>query len=1043
MLQSANTHGQNTITVDDEGIIVITIRGKQTIGSSRSLGSAIEKLALSLKDEGKPVLIFTDVSGMKLTETTRASRQDLRSMMKTITFDKSAVYGSGTLLAFITYLARITGNSGRIHFFNSKSKAKRWLLSGHQKQTRPLPTLLAGIVIALIGITALIGWQTNNELLTQWMSSLRPINPLSAAALIVTGFATATYWAGTVKVLRWAGLGALLLGIAALLPLHVDYLLYGGRMTAYGSHVNVADSAAVCFIAMGIVGLVANRKAKWVRPLEYIAATVLVLLALFNIFGQLYARDTLYSINDSFVMAFNLAVAFVIAGVVLFLTVIYRQSGKNVLLNITRIGWLVVAVLVTVQIATYGMWTQAIARNEAGASNTFMLDAHALDDTLNDRFTAYTNALYGFQGLFLSSNSVGQGEFETYYNTTNVAKHYPGLLALYFISKVNTADLPQFTKERQTDTSLRPGGNPKFAITQLSKDSTHYIVTYIANSQNMGGTDLGSNPSRLAAFKKAESRQQPTASGTVKFSGSTSGTGFFITVPVAYESGPNKTIGFVNAAFNYHNFFADTFGDAKLSEGLSIKITDTYDGTVVYDVPLPKGDEPGFVYDVPLRVADRTWTLQVSAPTWFGNTQTSLPRAILIGGQAFSLLLIVIFWMQARGRREALNLADEITHDLREERNRAVANDQKSKAILESIGDGVFAIDAHGIITIFNPAAQQISATSANEAIGRPYNEILHFELEKTGKTNDMFIRKALNGHIANMPLGMILVRKDGKRVPVSDSAAPIHDAMGQTVGAIVVFRDTSKEHELDKAKNEFVSLASHQLRTPLSAINWYSEMLLSGDAGKLGKDQHEYINEISEGSQRMSELVNSLLNVSRLEVGKLTNEPAPNNVQELIRDLEKEMQGQVEKRGVKVGEHIQKIPQVIADPKQLRMVIQNLLSNAVKYTSEKGTVDVTLRLATPTDLHTANLKGTDPHWFFSVQDNGYGIPQDQQSKIFGKLFRADNVRKLDVEGTGLGLYIVKEVVEKMGGRVWFTSTESVGTTFYVVAPIITDKRSK
>lgn len=232
MLQSANTHGQNTITVDDEGIIVITIRGKQTIGSSRSLGSAIEKLALSLKDEGKPVLIFTDVSGMKLTETTRASRQDLRSMMKTITFDKSAVYGSGTLLA--------------------------------------------GIVIALIGITALIGWQTNNELLTQWMSSLRPINPLSAAALIVTGFATATYWAGTVKVLRWAGLGALLLGIAALLPLHVDYLLYGGRMTAYGSHVNVADSAAVCFIAMGIVGLVANRKAKWVRPLEYIAATVLV-----------------------------------------------------------------------------------------------------------------------------------------------------------------------------------------------------------------------------------------------------------------------------------------------------------------------------------------------------------------------------------------------------------------------------------------------------------------------------------------------------------------------------------------------------------------------------------------------------------------------------------------------------------------------------------------------------------------------------------------------------------------------------------------------
>lgn len=1043
MLQSANTHGQNTVTINDKGIIVITIRGKQTSETLREIGKSILKATASVRAQNLPVRIFTDVSGSKLSDSTRASRKDLRLLMKTITFDKSAVYGNSTMLAFITYLARLTGSSRHMQFFNSKSKAMRWLLVGHQKPARPLPTLLAGLIIALIGITALIGWQINNSYLIQWMPSLRPINPLSAVALVVTGFATASYWAGKIKVLRWAGLGALILGITALLPLHIDYLLYGGRMTAYGDRVNVADSAAVCFIAMGTVGLIANRKGKWVRPVEYIAATVLVLLALFNIFGQLYARDTLYSINDSFVMAFNLAIAFVIAGVVLFLTVIYRQSGRNVLLNISRIGWLVMAVLITVQIATYGMWTQAIARNEAGASNTFMLDAHALDDTLNDRFTAYTNALYGFQGLFLSSNSVGQGEFETYYNTTNVAKHYPGLLALYFISKVNTADLPQFTKERQTDASLHPGGNPKFAITQLSKDSTHYIVTYVANSQNMGGTDLGSNPSRLAAFKKAESRQQPTASGTVKFAGSTSGTGFFITVPVAYESDPGKTIGFVNAAFNYHNFFADTFGDAKLSEGLSIKITDTYDGTVVYDVPLPKGDEPGFVYDVPLRVADRTWTLQISAPTWFGNTQTSLPRAILIGGQAFSLLLIVIFWMQARGRREALNLADEITHDLREERNRAIANDQKSTAILESIGDGVFAIDAHGVITIFNPAAQQISATPSDEAIGKPYNEVLRFELEKTGKTNDAFIRKALNGHIANMPMGMILVRKDGKRVPVSDSAAPIHDAAGQIVGAIVVFRDTSKEHELDKAKNEFVSLASHQLRTPLSAINWYSEMLLSGDAGKLGKDQHEYINEISEGSQRMSELVNSLLNVSRLEVGKLTNEPAPNNIQELIGDLEKEMQGQIEQRGVKVTDHIQKVPQVVADPKQLRMVVQNLLSNAVKYTSEKGTVDVTLRLARAEDLAAAGLKGADPHWFFSVQDNGYGIPQDQQSKIFGKLFRADNVRKLDVEGTGLGLYIVKEVVEKMGGRVWFTSTESVGTTFYVVAPIITDKRSK
>jgi signal transduction histidine kinase len=137
-------------------------------------------------------------------------------------------------------------------------------------------------------------------------------------------------------------------------------------------------------------------------------------------------------------------------------------------------------------------------------------------------------------------------------------------------------------------------------------------------------------------------------------------------------------------------------------------------------------------------------------------------------------------------------------------------------------------------------------------------------------------------------------------------------------------------------------------------------------------------------------------------------------------------------------------LPPVFADPKQLRMIVQNLLSNAVKYTPAKGTVAVTLRPADAADLSAAQLThATRPYWYFSVQDTGYGIPKDQQPKIFGKLFRADNVRALDVEGTGLGLYIVKEVVEAMGGRVWFKSIEGAGTTFYVVAPFPEHKHIK
>jgi signal transduction histidine kinase len=214
---------------------------------------------------------------------------------------------------------------------------------------------------------------------------------------------------------------------------------------------------------------------------------------------------------------------------------------------------------------------------------------------------------------------------------------------------------------------------------------------------------------------------------------------------------------------------------------------------------------------------------------------------------------------------------------------------------------------------------------------------------------------------------------------------------------------------------------------------------MLHGDMGKLTKMQTEYLKEVYKGNQRMVELVSSLLDVSRLDLGRMVNHPKDTDFAALVKDLEKELTTNIQTKKTKIVKHFEtKLPPVVGDPKLLRMIVQNLMSNAVKYTPEKGTVELTVRRATPAEAKKASLHREGPYLFFEVKDTGYGIPKEQQAKIFGKLFRADNVRKMEVEGNGLGLYIVKQVAEKLGGRIWFASEEGKGTTFFVIIPFKT-----
>lgn len=268
------------------------------------------------------------------------------------------------------------------------------------------------------------------------------------------------------------------------------------------------------------------------------------------------------------------------------------------------------------------------------------------------------------------------------------------------------------------------------------------------------------------------------------------------------------------------------------------------------------------------------------------------------------------------------------------------------------------------------------------------------------------------------------IVWPDGSVRYIKAYAKVQRDEEGKAVKMIGVNWDITQSKEIDKVKTEFVSLASHQLRTPLSTIRWYVEILLDEDMGDLNKKQKEYLDEIYKGNLRMVELVSALLNVSRLELGTFSVEPELVRITTISNTVIKELRPKIKEKKIKFSkDYDESLGRMSLDRRLMGMIFQNLLSNSIKYTLEGG--EVSLKISKEKEVVR-----------IVVSDTGLGIPKSQHKNIFKKLFRADNVKVTDTEGTGLGLYIVKSVLDQSGGKIWFESKENKGTTFFVEIPL-------
>ena len=347
----------------------------------------------------------------------------------------------------------------------------------------------------------------------------------------------------------------------------------------------------------------------------------------------------------------------------------------------------------------------------------------------------------------------------------------------------------------------------------------------------------------------------------------------------------------------------------------------------------------------------------------------------------------------------------------------------ETEALFASIGEGVIATDNTGKITRVNQAALEILGFEESELLGEwlpgviiaTYDNDQALDLMDRPVSRAILTGKTISAH-SNYR------RKDGNLVPVALTVSPII-LDGKPTGAIEIFRDISLDIKSDKMKTEFISVASHQLRTPLSAINVYSRMLTDGMAGDLNETQTTFVNSILTSVERMNHLINTLLNITRIEAGgvhvKITNIA----LNELAREILHEVTPAAKKKGLQIIEVFDdSIAPLNTDALLVKEVCANLLSNAIKYTPSGGTITVSL-----------SRKGSAI--VFSVQDTGFGIPANAQNHIFTKFFRADNILSEDVSGTGLGLYLTKTIAENLNGELWFESTEGRGSTFYFSLP--------
>jgi PAS domain S-box-containing protein len=467
-----------------------------------------------------------------------------------------------------------------------------------------------------------------------------------------------------------------------------------------------------------------------------------------------------------------------------------------------------------------------------------------------------------------------------------------------------------------------------------------------------------------------------------------------------------------NQYIQTENFIAP-FDDDKIFNNNGERVVDPQGGLAIDPIAQEYAANNGNVASEDIVFADKTWQLK-SSPTYIGDVNKRMGGYVVVS-LFFASSIIVFLWLLQKRQRQ---LSGEMA---------------RAEALILSIGDGLVACDKNGVITFVNKKAEELFGYSAEESIGKSYYDVWRLIDGKGAPIpvqERQFYRALANREIVSVSTGshLSILKKDGTHYPLASTIAPVL-VNGKVDGAIVVFRDITKESEVDRMKTEFLSLVSRQLLTPSAAIRWVSERLLRGKYGALQKEQIESIQDIYAANEAEMNLVTSLLNVSRIESGRIVVDPKPTHLGDLVAEVAKELKNEIEKKEHSFNVVSEEgLPQINIDQNLIKQVYKNLLTNAIKYTPAKGNISITISKEKDAIIS-------------RVSDNGYGIPAKEKNKVFEKFYRGENIVAAEKGGSGLGLYLIKQIIEVSGGKIGFESEINKGTTFWFSLPLLGSAR--